>query len=65
MLDDDIDAAIKMMLSSFINAQKYSVKNTLRKTFQKYIIAMDDVNDLLMYVFFRATYKVGHYCWNL
>ncbi|KAK8813154.1 hypothetical protein WA158_002746 [Blastocystis sp. Blastoise] len=47
--DEDIDVALATLLDSFINAQKHSVKSALRKSFQKYIIAADDNNDLIMH----------------
>ena len=34
---DDIDLAIRVMLESFIQSQKYSVMNHLKKAFAKYI----------------------------
>ena len=48
--DDDMDAAIKMMLESFIVAQKYSVRRSLRKSFAKYITSGEDRAHLLLHI---------------
>lgn len=48
--DDDMDAAIKMMLESFIVAQKYSVRRSLRKNFAKYITSGEDRAHLLLHI---------------
>ncbi|KAL3943743.1 MAG: hypothetical protein SGBAC_002166 [Bacillariaceae sp.] len=48
--DDDMDAAIKMMLESFIVAQKYSIRRSLRKNFAKYITSGEDRAHLLLHI---------------
>jgi len=48
--DDDIDASIKMMLESFIVAQKYSVRRTLRRSFAKFITSGEDRAYLLLHI---------------
>ena len=48
--DDDIDASIKMMLESFIVAQKYSVRRTLRRSFAKFITSGEDRAHLLLHI---------------
>jgi DNA replication licensing factor MCM2 len=48
--DDDMDAAIKIMLESFIVAQKYSVRRSLRKNFAKYITSGEDRAHLLLHI---------------
>ena len=48
--DDDIDASIKMMLESFIQAQKYSVRRTLRRSFAKFITSGEDRAYLLLHI---------------
>ena len=35
--EDDVDMAIKVMLDSFIGAQKFSVKSVLQKRFKRYL----------------------------
>lgn len=46
---DDIDMAIRVMLESFIGAQKYSVMRSLRRSFAKYVTYMRDNDELLFY----------------
>jgi DNA replication licensing factor MCM2 len=48
--DDDMDAAIKMMLESFIVAQKFSVRRSLRRSFAKFITSGEDRAHLLLHV---------------
>lgn len=48
--DDDMDAAISMMLESFITAQKFSVRRQLRKSFAKYISSGEDRAHLLNHI---------------
>jgi DNA replication licensing factor MCM2 len=47
--DDDVDNAIKVMLESFIQAQKVSVRRSLQKSFRKYITFGEEKNNLLMH----------------
>lgn len=47
--EDDVNLAIKVMLDSFLEAQKMSVKQVLRKSFQQYISFNEDMNLLLMH----------------
>ncbi len=46
--DDDVDAGIAVLLQSFIQAQKFSVRRSLEKGFRKYLHTGQDFNDLLM-----------------
>lgn len=48
--DDDMDASIRMMLESFVTAQKFSVRRTLRKSFSKYIRTGQDRAHLLLHI---------------
>jgi len=45
---DDIDLAIKVMLESFLQSQKYSISKNLRKKFNQYLTHQEDTNQLLM-----------------
>jgi len=47
--DDDIDAAIKTMLESFVSTQKTSVQKTLRRKFSRFIVTRDDFNSLVLF----------------
>ncbi|OLY85054.1 DNA replication licensing factor mcm2 [Smittium mucronatum] len=44
---DDLDVAIKVTLSSFISAQKFSVARSLKRSFSKYLTVNSDFNELL------------------
>jgi DNA replication licensing factor MCM2 len=46
--DDDVNAAIGVMLRSFLQAQKFSVRTSLEKGFRRYISTAADFNQLLM-----------------
>jgi DNA replication licensing factor MCM2 len=48
--DDDMDAAIRMMLESFIVAQKFSVRRALRRSFAKFISSGEDIAHLLLHI---------------
>jgi DNA replication licensing factor MCM2 len=48
--DDDMDASIKMMLGSFIDAQKFSVRRALKRSFAKYITSGEDRAHLLLHI---------------
>eukprot|EP00980_Cylindrotheca_fusiformis_P005741 scaffold1194_cov127-Cylindrotheca_fusiformis.AAC.18 len=48
--DDDMDAAIKMMLESFIGAQKFSVRRSLHRSFAKFITSGEDRAHLLLHI---------------
>jgi DNA replication licensing factor MCM2 len=45
---DDIDLAIKVMLESFLQSQKFSISKNLRKKFNQYLTHQEDTNQLLM-----------------
>jgi DNA replication licensing factor MCM2 len=46
---DDIDHAIAVCVRSFISAQKQSVKRVLSRVFDKYMVAFQDQEQLLMH----------------
>ena len=46
---DDDDAAIRVMLESFIMAQKYSVRRSLRRGFMTYLAESDDYHELILH----------------
>lgn len=47
--EDDMDAAIKCMLDSFIQSQKFSVRRSLAKGFRKYLATDGDKTQLLLH----------------
>eukprot|EP00743_Colponemidia_sp_Colp-15_P001012 GILK01001118.1.p1 GENE.GILK01001118.1~~GILK01001118.1.p1 ORF type:complete len:891 (+),score=144.69 GILK01001118.1:49-2721(+) len=59
--DDDVDAAITVMLESFIQSQKYSVGRALRRKFQGYITKKKDHNELLFYLLQRMVRERSQY----
>lgn len=46
--NDDLDLAIRVMLESFIGAQKFTVTKALRRHFSRYLTAGADHNQLLL-----------------
>ena len=50
MNDSDVDMAIRVMLESFIQAQKFSVMRSMRRSFRKYIVHQKDHNVFLMHI---------------
>ena len=48
--EDDIDAAIEVMLTSFISAQKFSVQRSLQKSFAKFYSSGNDRSHLLLHI---------------
>ena len=48
--DDDLDAAIRLMLHSFIDAQKFSVRRALQRSFAKFITSGQDRAHLLLHM---------------
>nr|CAD7408822.1 unnamed protein product [Timema poppensis] len=55
VLEDDINMAIRMMLESFIETQKYSVMKSMKNTFQKYLSFKKDNSELLYYILRQMT----------
>ena len=47
--DDDVDAAISILITSFISAQKFSVRKSLERGFRKYLTRTDDFFHLLLH----------------
>lgn len=45
--DDDINMAIRVMLNSFIQSQKYSVGQQLKRKFRKYLVYKKENNEIL------------------
>ncbi len=48
--DDDMDASIRCMLESFISAQKFSVRRSLRRSFAKFLSSGEDRVHLLLHI---------------
>uniref|UniRef100_A0AAR2LJY7 DNA replication licensing factor MCM2 n=1 Tax=Pygocentrus nattereri TaxID=42514 RepID=A0AAR2LJY7_PYGNA len=48
--EDDVNMAIRVMLESFIDTQKFSVMKSMRKTFARYLAFRRDNNELLLFI---------------
>jgi len=48
--EDDVNMAIRVMLESFIDTQKFSVMRNMKKTFARYLAFKKDNNELLLFV---------------
>merc|ERR1719357_1162343 len=48
--EDDVNMAIRVMLESFIDTQKFSVMRTMKKTFARYLSFKRDNNELLLFI---------------
>lgn len=53
--DVDVNMAIRMMLESFVDAQKFSVMKKMRATFQKYLSYQKDYSELLYFILRQLT----------
>jgi DNA replication licensing factor MCM2 len=53
--DVDVNMAIRMMLESFISAQKFSVMKKMQVTFQKYLSFQKDTSELLFFILRQLT----------
>jgi DNA replication licensing factor MCM2 len=58
---DDIDQAIAVTIRSFISAQKYSVKKSLSKVFDKYLAVDRDNFELLLHILSELEKEVLRY----
>jgi len=47
--EDDVNAAIGVMLESFIQSQKYSVRRALQRGFRKYLVREGDYDEALLH----------------
>ena len=48
--EDDVNMAMRVMLESFIDTQKYSVMKTMKKHFARYLSYKRDNNELLLFI---------------
>ena len=51
---EDIDFAIEMLLDSFLQSQKLSIKKQLERKFEKYRVNRSDITQLLLHSLSRA-----------
>ncbi|EFX76824.1 putative MCM2, Minichromosome maintenance complex component 2 [Daphnia pulex] len=64
VIDDDVNMAIRVMLESFIDTQKYSVMRTMRKTFARYLAYKRDNNELLFFLLRQLVHEQTVYLRN-
>ena len=50
VIEDDVNLAIRVVLESFIETQKFTVARQMRKTFSKYLSYKRDNNELLLFL---------------
>lgn len=48
--EEDVNMAVRMMLESFVETQKYSVMKSMRQVFQRYLCFKKDHSELLFYI---------------
>merc|ERR1739838_128470 len=48
--EDDVNMAMRVMLESFIDTQKYSVMKNMKKNFSRYLAYKRDNNELLLFI---------------
>lgn len=58
--DDDINIAIKQMLGSFIQSQKYSVHKTMERRFKRYLTFGSDYHQLILSLLNQLLVEVKH-----
>ena len=56
--------AMRVMLESFIDTQKYSVMKTMRKSFSRYLTFKRDNNELLLFILRQLTQETASYMRN-
>ncbi|XP_074033184.1 DNA replication licensing factor Mcm2 [Leptinotarsa decemlineata] len=48
--EDDVNMAVRMVLESFVETQKYSVMKSMRQVFRRYLLFKKDHSELLFYI---------------
>lgn len=54
--EDDVNMAVRMMLESFVETQKYSVMQIMRQMFQRHLTYKQDHSELLFYILRQLTH---------
>ena len=62
--DDDVNMAIRVMLESFIDTQKFSVMKSMRRKFSRYLTFKRDNNELLLFVLKQLAQETAVYMRN-
>lgn len=59
--EDDVNMAIRVMLESFIDTQKFSVMKSMRRNFARYLSYKRDNNELLLFILRQLTQDTASY----
>ncbi|KAK3868016.1 hypothetical protein Pcinc_026562 [Petrolisthes cinctipes] len=59
--EDDVNMAIRVMLESFIDTQKFSVMRTMKKNFARYLSFKRDNNELLFFLLRQLVHEQTTY----
>merc|ERR1711899_259546 len=59
--DDDVNMAIRVMLESFIDTQKFSVMKQMKRKFSRYLTFKRDNNELLLFILRQLTQDQASY----
>ena len=62
--EDDVNMAMRVMLESFIDTQKYSVMKTMKKNFARYLSYKRDNNELLLFILRNLASETATYMRN-
>merc|ERR1712001_592186 len=62
--DDDVNMAIRVMLESFIDTQKFSVMKSMKRKFARYLTFKRDNNELLLFILRQLTQETAVYMRN-
>merc|ERR1712223_1486143 len=62
--DDDVNMAIRVMLESFIDTQKFSVMKQMKRKFSRYLAYKRDNNELLLFILRQLTQETAVYMRN-
>merc|ERR1711894_702890 len=59
--EDDVNMAIRSMLESFIDTQKFSVMKAMRRNFARYLSYKRDNNEILLFILRQLTQDTSSY----
>merc|ERR1711983_505882 len=62
--DDDVNMAIRVMLESFVDTQKFSVMKSMKRKFSKYLTFKRDNNELLPFILRQLASETATYMRN-
>ena len=62
--EDDVNMAMRVMLESFIDTQKFSVMKSMRRNFARYLSYKKDNNELLLFMLRGLSNETATYMRN-